>query len=149
MGSMTGKLQRLNCELATQLHNTEEHAAVTSEGNNMDLWPQRLGHLCEQQLKHMANKEFVTGLNFLRAIKLSFCEGFVEGKMCHNPFKLLGVWLTRKIAFSNHVNLQLMKWHQWRAPVWQWGPDMALTVGAHLSRPCNGILALCGYMYMS
>ena len=27
--------------------------------------------------------------------------------------------------------------------------DMAPTVSACLSRPCNGILALCGYMYMS
>ena len=28
-------------------------------------------------------------------------------------------------------------------------PDMAPTVGAHLSMPCSGILAFCGYMHMS
>ena len=38
MDSMIDKLYRLNCELATQQHNTEDHAAVTSEGNNIDLW---------------------------------------------------------------------------------------------------------------
>ena len=37
MGSMINKLYRLNCKLATEQHNTKEHAAVTSEGNNMDL----------------------------------------------------------------------------------------------------------------
>ena len=37
IGSMITKLYRLNCELATQQHNTEEHPTVTSEGNNMDL----------------------------------------------------------------------------------------------------------------
>ena len=42
-------------------------------------------------------------------------------------------------------NPQLVKWHQWRAPVWKWGPDMAPTVSALLSRPCSGILALCRY----
>ena len=34
------------------------------------------------------------------------------------------------------------------APIWQWGPDMAPTVGPRLCSPCSGILALCGYMYM-
>ena len=29
------------------------------------------------------------------------------------------------------------------------GPDMAPTVSARLSRPCSGILALCGWMYTS
>ena len=30
-----------------------------------------------------------------------------------------------------------------------WGPAMAPTVSARLSRPCSGILALCGCMYTS
>ena len=49
----------------------------------------------------------------------------------------------------NHVNSHLVKWHQWRAPIWQWGPDVAPTVNASLSRPYGGILAHCGYMYTS
>ena len=32
--------------------------------------------------------------------------------------------------------------------MWQWRPDMAPTVSAHLSRPCFGILVLCGYIYI-
>ena len=31
-----------------------------------------------------------------------------------------------------------------RASSWLWGPDMAATVSARLSGPCNGILVLCG-----
>ena len=43
-------VQVINCKLA-------ECVAVTSESNDIDLWHQRLGHLCEQQMKHMVNKE--------------------------------------------------------------------------------------------
>ena len=82
MGSIIDKLYRLNCELATRQHNNKDHAVVTSEGTDMDLWHQRLGLLCEQQLKYMVNKELVTGLNLSKATKLSFCEGCVKGKMC-------------------------------------------------------------------
>ena len=32
----------------------------------------------------------------------------------------------------------------WRAPDWQWGPDMAPTVSARLSKPCSGLLAFLG-----
>ena len=35
-----------------------------------------------------------------------------------------------------------------RPPFWVWGPDMAPTVSAQLSRPCSGILALCGCIYI-
>ena len=37
----------------------------------------------------------------------------------------------------------------WRAPIWQWGPDMAPTVSSCLSRPCSGIMALCGLIWTS
>ena len=39
-----------------------------------------------------------------------------------------------------------MKWRQRRAPSWLWGPDIAPAVCVRLSRPCSGILALCGCM---
>ena len=51
--------------------------------------------------------------------------------------------------FSDHVNSRLVEWRQWRAPVWQWGSDIAPTLCTHLSRPCSGLLALCGCMWMS
>ena len=47
---------------------------------------------------------------------------------------------------SNLVNPWLMKWRQWGPPVWQWELYMAYTVCARLSRPCTGILVICGYM---
>ena len=46
--------------------------------------------------------------------------------------------------FVDHVNPRLVKWRQRRTPGWLWGPDMAPTVSAHLSRPCSGILAFVG-----
>ena len=37
------------------------------------------------------------------------------------------------MLFAVHVNLQLVKWHQRRAPIWLWGSDMAPIVSARLS----------------
>ena len=42
MGSMTDKLYRLNCKLATVEHDISEHVR---ECNDMNLWHQRLIHL--------------------------------------------------------------------------------------------------------
>ena len=54
-----------------------------------------------------------------------------------------------KVLFSDHVNpWWLVKWHQWMAPIWQRGPDIVPTVSTRLSRPCSGILALSGCMYI-
>ena len=53
------------------------------------------------------------------------------------------------MLFADHVNSRLVKWCQRRAPSWLWGSDMAPTISARLSRPCSGILALCGCMYTS
>ena len=47
------------------------------------------------------------------------------------------------MLFADHVNPQLVKWRQRRASSWLWGPDMAPTISARLSRPCSGILAAC------
>ena len=97
IGSLIEKLYRLNCEFAPVEHNIREHVAVASEDNDMDLWHQRLGHLCEQQLKYMVNKDLVIGVKLPKATKLSFCEGCVEGKMCRKPFSLVGVRSNRKL----------------------------------------------------
>lgn len=78
---MIDKLYRLNCEFAPVEHNIREHAAVASENHDMNLWHQRLGHLCEQQLRYMAKIELVTGIKLTKANKLSYCEACVEGKM--------------------------------------------------------------------
>ena len=36
------------------------------------------------------------------------------------------------MLFADHVNPRIVKWHQWRAPIWQWGPAMAPTVSTHM-----------------
>ena len=58
-------------------------------------------------------------------------------------------WSGSPDCFSEHVNIRLVKWHPWRAPIWQRGPDIAPTVSTCLSRPYSGILALCGCMWTS
>jgi len=52
----------------------KEVIALVSENTDLDLLHQRMGHLCEQQLKHMVNKGLVTGIKTQKALGLSFCE---------------------------------------------------------------------------
>ncbi len=48
MGSQTGKLYQLKCEVLTD----REHVSVVTENlPDVDLWHQRFGHLNKQQLK--------------------------------------------------------------------------------------------------
>ena len=47
-------------------------------------------------------------------------------------------------CFSEHINPWLVKWHQWRSPIWQWGTNIISTVCTHLSRHCSRILAFVG-----
>lgn len=81
VGLMENKLYSLNCDLAPTEHSVKEHVVLAGEYNDMDLWHQRLGHLCEQQLKYIVNKELVSGIKLPKVTQLSFCEGCVEGKM--------------------------------------------------------------------
>ena len=56
-----------------------------------------LGHLSEQRLSDMSQKQSVVGLNLSTSTKPSFCEGCVEGKMHRAPFKSVGgIRSTRK-----------------------------------------------------
>ena len=46
-----GKLYKLDCELAVVKHTVEDvkqHAALVLEDSDIDLWYQRLGHLCDK-----------------------------------------------------------------------------------------------------
>ena len=79
MGSLVDKLYHLDCEPVSM-----EHASLASEQrNDMDLWHRRLGHLNAQE-------ELVTGMKISKTVKLSFCEGCIEGKMHRKPFKPVG-----------------------------------------------------------
>ena len=90
MGTLTNKLNKLDCELAAVKHTVEEveqHAALVLEGNDIDIWHQQLGHLCEQQMRHMVKARLVTGIKFQKSSNLGFCEGCIEGKMHRKPIK--------------------------------------------------------------
>ena len=84
-----GKLYKLDCELAVVKHTVEDvkqHAALVLEDSNIDLWHQRLGHLCEQQIRQMVKARLATGIKFQKSSSLSFCEGCIEGKIHRNHF---------------------------------------------------------------
>ena len=83
MGSLVDKLYQLDCEPVI----SECASTVCEEGNDLDLWHQRLGHLNGQQLSDIAKKGLATGISLPTTAKLSFCEGCVEGKMHRKPFK--------------------------------------------------------------
>jgi len=67
-GSLINKLYNQDCKLAAKEHLRKEHAALVSENTDLDLWHQRMGHLCEQQLRQMINKGLVTGNKFQKAL---------------------------------------------------------------------------------
>ena len=53
---------------------------------------------CEQQLKYMVNKKLVTGLKPFKGNQTVLLQKeCVEGKMCQNPFKLMGIQSTGKL----------------------------------------------------
>ena len=54
--------------------------------NKVDLWHQRLGHLNKLQLRELANKDLVKGVNIPNIL----CEKCVEGAMPKKPFKPVG-----------------------------------------------------------
>lgn len=83
MDSLVDKLYQLDCEPVV----SECASTVCEEGNDLDLWHQRLGHLNGQQLSDIAKKGLATGISLPITAKLSFCEGCVEGKMHRKPFK--------------------------------------------------------------
>ena len=90
IGLIEDKLYSLNCDLASTEHSVKEQVLVAAECSEMDPWHQRLGHLCEQQLKYMVIKELASGMKLSKITQLSFCEGCVEGKMNRSPFHSSG-----------------------------------------------------------
>ena len=86
MGSLSGKLYRLDCTCDSVP--PKEQANATCE-QTADLWHQRLGHINEKYLTRMTKNEVVTGMKISKT-KLTFCEGCVEGKTHRQPFKSVG-----------------------------------------------------------
>ena len=87
-----------SCQLDCEPTLMENSLVVLEQTNDTDLWHQRLGRLNVQQIKQIIQKELVTGVKISKVVKLSFCEGCVEGKMHRKPFKPVGeIRSTRKL----------------------------------------------------
>ena len=88
MGTHVDKLYQLDCETIVPECTVEPECASVAldKMHAADLWHQRLGHLSEQRLKEVSNKNLVTGCNITKSTNISFCESCVEGKMSRKPF---------------------------------------------------------------
>jgi hypothetical protein len=85
-GTLENKLYQLHCKSVT----SESTSMASRQGNEVDLWHQRLGHLNHQYIKKIVDGRLATGIKFPRFESLSFCEGCIEGKMHRAPFKPVG-----------------------------------------------------------
>jgi len=66
---------------------TSQASAFVSDGIDMELWHQRLGHLGENNLKRLQEKQMVKGLDkpFVGSV-MGSCEGCKKGKQHREPF---------------------------------------------------------------
>ena len=93
-GILYGKLYRLNCDCEAS---GSQYAALA--GNTVteaDLWHQRLGHVSDQTLKVIVEKELLTGIKIPKSQTISFCEGCVVGKMAKKTHKAIGEIRTKR-----------------------------------------------------
>ena len=67
------------------LHVETEEASVCQQHSSADLWHQLLGHMSNQKMSEMVNKQLATGISL--SGKSSVCESCVDGKMQEKPFK--------------------------------------------------------------
>ena len=83
MGTLEDKLYKLDCEAVQP-----EMAGTTTahKKSDVDIWHFRLGHVSEQCVKSVANKELATSINLPKQTKLSFCEACISGKIKRAPF---------------------------------------------------------------
>ncbi len=79
-----------------------EHANV-ARSLSPNLWHQRLGHVNSRYLYNIVEKKMVTRMEMSGKAQLSFCEGCVEGKVHHQPFKQVGesYFSSRKLQLVN------------------------------------------------
>ncbi len=86
IGTLEDKLYRLECTSRP----TEQTSLASVEVRQIDLWHQRLGHLNNQYINKLIEKEMATGIKIPKSEYLSFCEGCIDGKIRRSPFKLVG-----------------------------------------------------------
>ena len=82
-GNTDGKLFMLDSSLMKgSLH--EAHSAI--DGNSLQLWHERYGHLGVNSLKLLSNQKLVDGLELNPSEEIKFCEGCVKGKQTRSSF---------------------------------------------------------------
>ncbi len=70
-----------------------------------DLWHQQFGHLNEQQLKELTQKNLITGIKLPKQMNLSFCESCIQGKMSKQPFKPIGQIRSKEMLELVHSDM--------------------------------------------
>ena len=63
-----------------QCHRKEYASVASTNPNEMDLWHQRLGHVNEQRLKEIADKELAVGLNLPKKETYPFVKAALKQK---------------------------------------------------------------------
>ena len=92
-GTLHGKLYKLDCETSGS------HCANRADEkvNEIDLWHQRLGHISEQNLKKVSQKEMIGGMKLPKTQTQSFCESCAVGKATKRKFETSKIRTTRKL----------------------------------------------------
>ena len=67
---------------------SRESVSVAHNKNKKRLWHRRLGHLNEQSMKRLVDKDLVNQLDYDMSGEVGVCEACIGGKQCKNGFKL-------------------------------------------------------------
>ena len=66
---------------------SRESVSVAHNQNKRRLWHRQLGHLNEQSMKRLADKDLVNQLDYDMSGEVGVCEACIGGKQCKNGFK--------------------------------------------------------------
>ena len=66
---------------------SRESVSVAHNQNKKRLWHRRLGHLNEQSMKRLVDKDLVNQLDYDMSGEVGVCEACIGGKQCKNGFK--------------------------------------------------------------
>lgn len=70
------KLYEISFEL-----NRSECLNIEVHNENLKLWHNRLGHICNSNLNKLISKNMINGLENCKTSKIDFCESCIQGKM--------------------------------------------------------------------
>jgi hypothetical protein len=104
-GTLRHGLYELKCKLAPpSMREASVAFLATPSSLNIDIWHRRLGHLGEQDIRHLARHKMVTGLQLDPNDKLGPCDGCAKGKHPQAPFPKSG---TRAKAVLDRLHMDL------------------------------------------